>query len=204
MVCCCVWGVRSSEVRADVVDVPSFANALLALPKPFELMLSLLKGAADQTIPLLSAAILTTLISTSLSASSKTSPQVKDALPKFYRHLSTVSRTADSDQHDLAIRSYVALLRTPYARETFWDMKEETVAPLFKTLETAARGTGSLGGSDRTSSLTGAAVIVQGGVPLQLLYHVLLVVWQLTFDETIAEEINALVRPYSRLLFPFY
>ncbi|KAF8543470.1 armadillo-type protein [Trichophaea hybrida] len=184
-------------------DVPSFANALLALPKPFELLLSLLEGAADQTIPLLSAAILTTLISTSLSSCPKISAELKDALPKFYHYLSTVTKSADQDQQDLAIKSYVALLRTPFARETFWDMKEETVAPLAKTLETAAGGTGNPGGSDRMSSLTGTAAIVQGGVPLQLLYHVLLVVWQLTFDETVAEEINAkfdLIPPITDIL----
>jgi V-type H+-transporting ATPase subunit H len=63
-------------------------------------------------------------------------------------------------------------------------------------LETAAGGNG--GGSDRNSLVTGGTGVVQGGVGLQLLYHVLLVIWELTFEEVIAEEINPLVIPFPR------
>lgn len=173
--------------RRGVADVPSFADALLALPKPFDLLLSLLGGTPSEPdiIPILSAAILTTLITAVLSASSKVSPAVKDALPKLYRYLSTASKSSEHQHQDVAIKAYVALLRTPYARSTFWEMRDETVVPLAHTLESAAGGSGSPGSS------TGG--IVQGGVPLQLLYHVLLVIWQLTFDETVSEEINEFV-----------
>jgi V-type H+-transporting ATPase subunit H len=159
----------------------------LALPKPFDLLLSLLDNAAAP-IPLLSSAVLTTMISTSLAANSKAWDSVKDALPKLYRYLSTVSKSQDLLQ-DLAIQSYTSLLRAPYARTTFWEMKEETVNPLFGILESAAGGNGNGAGGER--STLGGSGIVQGGVPLQLLYHVLLVIWQMTFDEVVSEEITA-------------
>jgi len=145
------------------------------------LLLSLLENTADP-IPVLSSAVLTTMISTSLAANSKAWDSVKDTLPKLYRYLSAVSKSQDHLQ-DLAMQSYTSLLRTPYARATFWEMKEETVNPLFGILKSAAGGNG--GGA------SGASGIVQGGVPLQLLYHVLLVIWQMTFDEVISEEITA-------------
>ena len=139
-------------------------------------------------IPVLSAAILTPLIASSLAAASssaKLSPTVKDALPKFYRYLAGVSGAAERDQQDLAVQAYVALLRTPYARATFWDMAEETMGPLVKLVGDTARGTTAAQGNAASNN-----GVVQGGVPLQLVYHVLLVVWQLTFDTVVAEEIN--------------
>jgi len=62
--------------------------------------------------------------------------------------------------------------------------------PLVGLLQGTAGGTASDRSDRSVASATGAPVgIAQGGVPLQLVYHVLLVVWQLTFDETVAEEI---------------
>jgi V-type H+-transporting ATPase subunit H len=143
----------------------------------------------DPRVPLLSASILTTLIATSLTSSPDTpSAELKDALSKFYKYLSTVSKSGDQDQQDLAIRSYVALLRTQQAREIFWNMKEDTVSPLAAILEAATGGAGETGEHARASG-----AVFQGGVPLQLLYHVLLVIWQLSFEETVAEEINEFV-----------
>lgn len=205
-VCVCVrvrWGTGWLMDRASV-DVPSFANALLSLPRPFELLLSLLEGSSDPRVPLLSAAVLASLLSTSLAASSKTTAGVRDSLPMFYRYLSGVTKSGDPDQYDLAIRSYVALLRNPYARAVMWEMKEETVGPLLSTLEEAAAGTGGLGGSGGGGGGGGGggsdrAAPAQGGVPLQLLYHVLLAIWELTFDGTVSEEINGLVARHSPL-----
>lgn len=55
-------------------------------------------------------------------------------------------------------------------------------------LETAGGQNGN--SSDRASTLGGGTGNAQGSVGLQLLYHVLLVVWELTFEEVVAEEIN--------------
>lgn len=74
-------------------------------------------------------------------------------------------------------------------------MEEETVAPLVKILATAAGGNGT--GSDRLGASASGTGIVQGGVGLQLLYHVLLVFWELTFEEVIAEEINQCAIPFT-------
>ncbi|KAI5798935.1 armadillo-type protein [Geopyxis carbonaria] len=169
-------------------DVPGFAHSLLALPKPYDLLISLLRG-HDAPVPLLASAVLTTLLSTALTSSSKVGEDVKDALPKFYHYLCGVSRGGDHHEQDLAIQSYVSLLRTSYARTTFWYMREETANPLYRILHEAAHGSGSSNvGNDRNA--LGGSNIVQGGVPLQLLYHVLLTVWELTFEESVAEDLN--------------
>jgi V-type H+-transporting ATPase subunit H len=183
-------------------DVPGFADSLLALEQPFDLLLALLDNTRDP-IPVLSAAISTTLITVSLASSTNPKnldPRVKDALPRFYRYLAGVSKSAaDHQQQDLAIQSIVALLRSLHGKRAFWELQDVTVQPLVETLEAAAKGTaGSHSGSSDSIAPTsniaiGASsimVIVQGGVPLQLLYHVLLVIWQLTFEDTISEEIN--------------
>jgi V-type H+-transporting ATPase subunit H len=171
-------------------DVVGFASHLLALPRPFELLLSLLEGASDPVIPVLASAILTPLLATALQISpSNPSPAVQDALPKFYRYLARVIRESqERDQQDLAVQRYVSLLRTPYARETFWDMKEETMEPLARLIEETAGGSASSSSGGGNANTSG---IVQGGVPLQLVYHVLLAVWELTFDDIVAAELNS-------------
>ncbi|KAA8893278.1 armadillo-type protein [Sphaerosporella brunnea] len=189
----------TGDLLEDVPD--SFADALLSLPKPFELLLSLLEGHSDPVIPVLTAAILTPLLAKSLSRSSKISPAFKDALPKFFRYLASITKSPEREQQDLAIQSYVALLRTPYARETFWDIKEETMTPLAQLIEETAGGTA--GGERAAGTTNTVAGIVQGGVPLQLVYHVLLAVWELTFDDTVAEELNEkydLIPPITAIL----
>lgn len=167
--------------------VPAFTDSLLSLPQPFAHLLSLLSH-TDESTPLLSASVLTTLLTAYLKSSVKPSSDARDALPKLYRFFAGLTESPDGHLQDIAIQSYVSLLRSTFARTTFWDMEEETVAPVVKILETAAAGNGS--GSDRVTGVTGGTGIVQGGVGLQLLYHVLLVIWELTFEELVAEEIN--------------
>lgn len=95
----------------------------------------------------------------------------------------------------MAVQSYVSLLRSSFARITFWNAGEEGLQPLIKILETAAGGSGNGSSYGNTSNPGG---LIQGGVGLQLLYHVLLVVWELTFEEAVAEEIH----PYALDTFP--
>ncbi|KAL7270375.1 H(+)-transporting V1 sector ATPase subunit H [Rhizina undulata] len=171
-------------------DVPSFTNSLLALASPYYQLLSLLTH-ADESIPLLSSLIITALLSTSLVASPKPTRETKDALIQFYHYLAKLSKSQEPNHQDLAIQYYISLLRTSFSRQAFWDLKEETVAPIVAILEAAASGSGN--GSDRSSIITGitmGSAMVQGGVPLQSLYHVLLVVWELTFEEVVTEEFN--------------
>ena len=86
------------------------------------------------------------------------------------------------------MQEYSSLLRTKRARELFWSQREETVAPLVDILRVAAGagkdGDSTLwngGGSIRSATETGLG----GGVGLQLLYHVLLTLWQLSFEASL-------------------
>ena len=62
--------------------------------------------------------------------------------------------------------------------------------PLIETLRTAA-GTKENNGGSSGSSTRGIEPGLAGGIGLQLLYRVLLVVWQLTFEgELVGEELQ--------------
>jgi V-type H+-transporting ATPase subunit H len=89
---------------------------------------------------------------------------------------------------------YSALLRGKKFREIFWDQRKETVGPLIDILRAAA---GVSNGDSASTLWSGAASIrsiegsLGGGVGLQLLYHVLLVLWQLSFEGvTIGDGLN--------------
>lgn len=77
------------------------------------------------------------------------------------------------------------MLRTKKSRELFWKQRNETLNPLIDILRAAA-GAGKDTDSTLWSSGTSARSVpeggIAGGVGLQLLYHVLLVIWQLSFE----------------------
>jgi V-type H+-transporting ATPase subunit H len=81
---------------------------------------------------------------------------------------------------------YSALLRSRRSRELFWDHRDVTIEPLISILRTAAgvSGSGASAASLWSSSATarGGEGFINGGIDLQLLYHVLLVMWQLSFE----------------------
>ncbi|KAI4139228.1 MAG: hypothetical protein L6R39_006404, partial [Caloplaca ligustica] len=194
--------LESAAKRADVIqyilvlasdlinDVPSLAPTLLDHPSPFKPFLPLLSHSTnpEDPIPLLTSSFLANLISAGQTDSSKPNPQVNDALPKLYSYLSTLTKSQDSGLQDIAVQEYSALLRTKESRELFWKQRQDTINPLIDILRTAA-------GADRDSDSTmwsGGASIrsateagLNGGVGLQLLYHVLLVLWQLSFEGTL-------------------
>ena len=85
---------------------------------------------------------------------------------------------------DIGVQQYSVLLRTKRAKELFWKQKSETVDPLMDILHTAAGA-----GKDTDSTLWSGTTSIRssdtkfgGGVGLQLLYHVLMVIWQLSFE----------------------
>ena len=96
-----------------------------------------------------------------------------------------MTKSQDSGLQDIAVQEYSALLRSKKSRELFWNQRYDTVNPLMDILRAAAGG-----GKDSDSTLfSGGASIrsgtdagIGGGVGLQLLYHVLLTVWQLSFE----------------------
>lgn len=69
-------------------------------------------------------------------------------------------------------------------------------------METAGGQSGN--SNDRGGTLGGSTGGAQGSVGLQLLYHVLLVIWELTFEEVVAEEINLWVSSSSTANMGFY
>lgn len=70
----------------------------------------------------------------------------------------------------------------------FWKQREETVAPIMDILRAAA-GAGKDGDSTlwsgKASIRSATDAGISGGIGLQLLYHVLLTIWQLSFEASL-------------------
>ena len=125
------------------------------------------------------------------------SKATQQALPMILSYLSGLAKSTDAGLQDIAVQEYSAVLFGHVSREQFWNQRSETVAPLIKILQTAAGiGNGasssaslwSGNGSSRSNGFEGS---LGGGVGLQLLYHVLLVIWQISFEaEDIGDELN--------------
>lgn len=142
----------------------------------------------EDPIPLLTSTVLTLMIGGSDASSAK----ALSVLPSLLTYLAALAKSVDAGLQDIAVQQYSTLLRAKTSRELFWKQRKETVGPLVAILETAAGVAGS--GESSTlhsgaSSIRGGDSTLGGGVGLQLLYHVLLVLWQLTFEsEAIGEE----------------
>ncbi|CAL3963882.1 hypothetical protein PZA11_001381 [Diplocarpon coronariae] len=168
----------------DLLDgIPALAKALSEHPKPYIALLPLLQSTdLESAIPLLTSTVLTAMIAGAPIFSKKEA----SAIPKLFTYLSTLTKSTDGGLQDIAVLQYSALLRGKSSRQLFWEQRGETVGPLVDIL-TAAAG---LSNGDSASALrSGAASIrsglegtIGGGVGLQLLYHVLLVLWQLSFE----------------------
>ncbi|KAI4245446.1 MAG: hypothetical protein L6R40_002507 [Gallowayella cf. fulva] len=213
--------LESAAKRADVIqyilvlasdlinDVPSLAFTLLDHPSPYKPFLPLLTHSTnpEDPIPLLTSSFLASLISTSQTDSSKSTVQTVEALPKLYSYLSTLTRSQDSGLQDIAVQEFSALLRTKKARELFWKQRQDTVNPLVDILRAAA---GAGRDSDSTMWSGGASIRsateagLSGGVGLQLLYHVLLAIWQLSFEGSLIgkdlEKEQEILALYTQLL----
>ena len=101
------------------------------------------------------------------------------------------------------MQAYSSLLYGRVSRQQFWAQRSETVAPLIDILRSAAgvgngdanSVSGSLwSGTTNAARSAGFEGSLGGGVGLQLLYHVLLVLWQLSFEaEDVGDELNEYV-----------
>lgn len=115
-------------------------------------------------------------------------------MPKLYSYFSKLAKNQDSGLQDIGVQGYSTLLRSKTSRELFWKQRYDTINPLMDTLRAAA---GAVKDSDSTlwsgaTSIRGADASIGGGVGLQLLYHVLLVIWQLSFEgKLVGEELEA-------------
>ncbi|KKK13589.1 hypothetical protein P175DRAFT_0433055 [Aspergillus ochraceoroseus IBT 24754] len=195
-------------LAADLInDAPSLSSALVAHPDPYKPFLPLLHHStnAEDPIPLLTSTFLTNLVSLSLTSSSKPTVRDEEALPQLYSYLSTLTQNQDSGLQDIGVQELSALLRTSSSRQIFWNERKQTVDPLIEILRAAAgakenSSSSSLAGSSSRVVDTG----ISGGVGLQLLYRVLLVLWQLSFEgRLLGEELQAdyeIIQLYSHLL----
>ncbi|OAA49401.1 vacuolar ATP synthase subunit H [Metarhizium rileyi] len=180
---------------ADLIDaVPSLAKALFKQTDPYKHFLPLLhSNTTEDPIPLLTSHALTSLMSLARDESQVT----EQALPVVFTYLSGLAKSTDAGLQDIAVQEYSALLFGRSSRAMFWNQRSETVEPLVKILQTAA-GIGN--GGNSAASLWSGNVNVRntgfegslgGGVGLQLLYHVLLVIWQLSFEaDVIGDDLN--------------
>jgi len=181
---------------SDLVnDVPSLAKAIFKNSNdPYRHFLPLLKSkSVEDPVSLLTAHALTNLMATARDESRAT----QQALPMMLSYLSTLAKSTDAGLQDIAVQEYSTLLFGHVSRDQFWNQRSETVTPLMNILQTAA-GIGN-GGSSSASLWSGNASTRSngfegshgGGVGLQLLYHVLLVVWQMSFEsENIGDDLN--------------
>lgn len=163
-------------------------------PDPFKPLLPLLKTSSnpEEPLPLLASAVLSRLISHTLLKNPK-HDKIDSALPTLYSYLSNLAKSTDTGLQDIAVQEYSAVLRTSKSRKLFWKQRKETVDPLIDILRAAA-GTNKDNGSTLYSgaaSIRSAVEGISGGVGIQLLYHVLLALWQLSFEsKTVGEGLN--------------
>ncbi|RYO75062.1 hypothetical protein DL766_000874 [Monosporascus sp. MC13-8B] len=208
----------SASKRSDVIQyilvllsdllegVPAFAKALLRDSDPYRHFLPLLAHSNDSEdpIPLLTSTVLAQLMANSRNESEST----QRALPLVLSYLCGLAKNSnDAGLQDIAVMEYSSLLYGRSSRQLFWKQRSETAAPLIDILRKAA----GIGGESSASLWSGNATVrsagfegISGGVGLQLLYHVLLVLWQLSFEaEDIGDEMDDeydIVLLYTQLL----
>ena len=180
---------------ASCLDVPDFASQLLDHPDPYKPFLPLLtySNNPEEPIPLLTSSVLSSLIAAAQIKYPKSTPKTDEALPRLYKYLAGLTKSNDSGLQDIAVQAYSAVLRTTKSRELFWNQKKETITPLIGILRSAAgadKGSSSSLWSGSTTIRSGEGAI-GGGIGIQLLYHVLLAIWQLSFaSASIGEQLN--------------
>jgi hypothetical protein len=125
------------------------------------------------------------------------SPATERALPLILSYLSGLAKNSqDAGLQDIAVVQYSSLLYNRKNRQLFWKQRSETVTPLIDILRKAAGfgadSSASLWSGNATTSSRGNGFEgLSGGIGLQLLYHVLLVLWQLSFEaEDIGDDMN--------------
>jgi V-type H+-transporting ATPase subunit H len=121
---------------------------------------------------------------------------VDKALPVIFSYLSSLTKNPDAGLQDIGVQEYSSLLYGRAPRQQFWKQRSETVTPLIEILRAAA----GVGNTDASASLwsgttgtnrSGLEGSLGGGVGLQLLYRVLLVMWQLSFEAAeIGDDLN--------------
>lgn len=172
-------------------DAPSLAKAIFKRPEPYKHFLPLAQaGNPEDPIPMLTVHAL----AKTMAAARDESPPTLEALPVLFTYLSGLAKSTDAGLQEIAALEFSTLLVGRASRRWFWNQKKETVAPLIGILQTAAGfGVSSSSASvwSGNASNSGFEGPLSGGVGVQLLYHVLFVMWLLSFDsERIGDELN--------------
>lgn len=172
------------------------SKALLKASLPYRTLLPLLGRSTnpEDPIPLLASTVLTSLIANSKDESAATMDQ---ALPLLFSYLSSLTKSSDASLQDIGVQEYSSLLYGTVSRRQFWDQRSETIAPLINILRAAAGVTNGNASADlwsRATATTRSGALegsLGGGVGLQLLYHVLRVLWQVSFDAAdVGDDLN--------------
>ncbi len=148
------------------------------------------------------------MLASLLAGSRDESPATVDkALPVIFSYLSSLARNPDAGLQDIGVQEYSSLLYGRAPRKQFWRQRSETVTPLIDILRSAAGVNGdasaSLWSGIAGSAGSGLGGSLGGGVGLQLLYRVLLVMWQLSFEAAdIGDDLNEYVPPHPSPLSP--
>ena len=165
--------------------MPELPKALSEHSDPYSPFLPLLAQSnnPEDPIPLLASTVLANVIGAAPNLSNKAAT----AVPRLLSYLSALTQVSDGGLQDIAVLQYSALLRGKKSRELFWSQRKETVGPLVRILRAAAGidadgNSASTLWSGATTLRSGTEGSLGGGVGLQLLYHVLLVLWQLSFE----------------------
>ena len=196
---------------SSLADIPALNDSLVKHPHPYKPLLPFLKqsNSAEDSQPLLASTLLTSLLSHALVAQPKSTPEMDEALPLLYSYIAKLANTSDSSFQDIAVQQYSALLRTSKSRQQFWKQRKETLGPLMEVLHGATGGKDSdstmyNGGSTAASIRSMPESIKISGVSLQLLYHILMVIWQLSFEGALVgpglDEDHDIVPLYTQLL----
>lgn len=148
---------------------------------------------------------MTSIMGATRDTSEATVRVLSDLLP----YLSEQMKGNDASKQDIAVQQITHVLSTPGLRGHFWERKDDTVKPLIDILESAA----GLGNQNSSSSLwsgmaNGRSVgeaQLGGSVGIQLLYHVLFAVWQISFDsEKVGDDLNEYVTELPEMLVTCY
>lgn len=189
------------------LDAPGLLSKLLDHDNPYKPILPYLTQSSvpEDPIPLLASSVLTSFASHAQTLRPKLSPHSEDALRQLYKYQAGLVKAQDNGLKDIAVQQFSALLRTKKAREIFWNQKEANLNPLFDILREAvgaARDADSTLWSGATSIRSATDTTLGGGVGLQLLYHVLLVVWQVSFEGTLVAKGLERFVAWSDVLWP--
>ena len=186
----CLW----NQLTLAHAAVPALPKALFKSADPYQHLLPLLAHSTnpDDPIPLLASTVLASLMA---GSKIETQATVEKALPLLFSYLSSLTKNSDAGLQDIGVQEYSTLLYGHVSRQQFWDQRSETITPLVDILRAAAGVTNgdsaaSLWSGNASTARTGFESL-GGGVGIQLLYHVLLVMWQLSFEaESIGDELN--------------